>query len=66
MFGVAFSQEGDDLSSTQILPDGFGVISAISRYAIRPMPRAAALALQARNCVNQCQGLLRIVAVGPS
>jgi hypothetical protein len=65
MFGVPSSKEGDDISSTQASPDGFGSISAISCYAVRPMPRTAALALQFRNCVNQRERLLRIVAIGP-
>jgi hypothetical protein len=38
----------------------------VAQYAVRTMPWASPLSLQAWDGVNQCKGLLRVVAVGPS
>jgi hypothetical protein len=63
MFCVAFSEKGDDISRAQVVPDRLGVISTISREAIRTTTRPTSFSLQSRNGINKCKCLLRVVAI---
>jgi hypothetical protein len=58
VFSVALCKKRDDASFTQALPDCLRVITAFAAHAIRTMARSSALTLQARDCINQREGLL--------
>jgi len=47
------------------LPDCLRVITTVTQHAIRPMAWASPLSLQGWDCVNECEGLLRVVTIGP-
>jgi hypothetical protein len=64
VFGVALRERRHNAAGTQTLPDRLNVIATVAQYAIRTMPWASPLSLQAWDGVNQCEGLLRVVAVG--
>ena len=64
MFGVALREPRHNAAGTQTLPDCLRVITAVAQYAVRTMPWASQLSLQAWDGVNQCEGLLRVVTIG--
>jgi hypothetical protein len=65
MFCVALGEPRHDVAGTQTLPDCRHVITTVSQHAIRTMARSSSLALQGWDGINQCEGLLRVVAIGP-
>jgi len=65
MFGIALRKKRVDASVTQTLPDRLRVITTVAQYAIRTMPWASPLSLQSWDGINQCEGLLRVIAIGP-
>ncbi len=65
MFGVALRKKRFDVAGTQTLADCFGVIAPVAQYAIRTMARSSPLSLQRWYGINQCEGLLRVVRIGP-
>jgi hypothetical protein len=64
VFGVALRERRHNAAGTQTLPDRLNVIATVAQYAIRTMPWASPLSLQAWDGVNQCEGLLRVVTIG--
>ena len=65
MFGFALRKKRDDVASKQTLADCFGVIAPVAEYAIRTMARSSTLSLQGWDGINQSEGLLRVVTIGP-
>jgi hypothetical protein len=65
MFRIALRKKRDDASVTQTLPDRLRVITTVAQYAIGTMPWASPLSLQSWDGINQCEGLLRVIAIGP-
>jgi hypothetical protein len=65
VFGVALRQKRDNASVTQTLSDRFSIVTTVTQHAARTMARASALSLQEWNGINECEGLLGIVSVGP-
>ena len=65
MFGVALRKKRDDVAGTQTSPDCLGVVTVVAQYAVRTMPLASPLSLQGWDCINQCEGLLRVVMISP-
>ena len=53
MFCIALRQMRDDESVTQTLPDGFGIVTAVTEHAVRTPARSSALSLQGRDRINQ-------------
>jgi hypothetical protein len=66
MFGVALGEPRLDVAGTQTMADCLGVIATVAQHAIRTMPRSSTLALQGWDGINQWEGLLRVVTIGPS
>lgn len=66
MFSISLREPRRDVTGTKTSADCFGVITPVAYDAIRTMARTTSLSLQARDGVNQCKCLLRVVAVGPS
>lgn len=65
MFGVPLRKKRDDVAGTQIFADYLSVIASVAEYAIRPMARSSSLSLQRWDGINERDGLLRVVAIGP-
>jgi hypothetical protein len=64
MFDVALREPRHDAAGTQTSPDCLRVIATVAQQTIRTMARSPSLALQGWNGINQCEGLLRIIAIG--
>jgi ABC-type uncharacterized transport system involved in gliding motility auxiliary subunit len=62
--GAAHSQQRQDVTRAQAVPDGGRVIAAVAEHADRPASGSAAFALQWRNRINQGQSFLRVVSIG--
>ena len=52
------------MAGTKIFPDSLSVITTVAKYAVRTMPWASPLSLQAWDGVNEFEGLLRIALIG--
>jgi hypothetical protein len=66
MFGVALRKKGDDVADAQTLPDCRRVIATVPQHAMRTMAWTSMLSLQGWDSFNECEGLLRVIAIGPS
>jgi len=65
MFGVALRKKRNDVAGKQTFADCLSVIAPVAQYAIRPMARPSSLSLQRWDGINQSEGLLRVVTIGP-
>jgi hypothetical protein len=65
VFRVALRKKRDNASVTQTLSDRFSIVTTVTQHAARTIARASALSLQEWNGINECEGLLGIVSVGP-
>jgi hypothetical protein len=65
MFGVTHREQRHDAAFTQTLADGLSVIATVAQHAVRTMARSSSRSLQAWDSLNQCEGLLRVVTIGP-
>jgi hypothetical protein len=65
VLSVALCKKRDNVSVTQTLPDRFRVITTVAEQAIGTMAWTSSLSLQGWDGINQCECLLRVVAIGP-
>lgn len=63
MLGSAHSQQGSDVTSPETAPNGNGVVAAVPKHTVWPLPRSPTFAVQRRNRIHQRQGLLRVIPV---
>jgi hypothetical protein len=64
MIGISLREPRDNATATETAPDRLGVITTVAQNTIRTMARAPALSLKEWDGINECEGLLRIVAIG--
>src|SRR5512143_462802 len=65
VLGVAFRQDGFDMSGEEFLAVRFGVVAAVSQHGVRPVPRSARPPAESGDRVHEGQELRDIVGVGP-
>jgi len=53
------------VAGKQSFADCLSVIAPVAQYAIRQMARPSSLSLQRWDGINQSEGLLRVVTIGP-
>jgi hypothetical protein len=64
MFGVSLGQQRLDSANSQATPIRISVVATVAYHAIRPITWPSSFSLQDRDRINECEGLLRIVAIG--
>jgi hypothetical protein len=53
------------MSGPKTSPDRLRVITTVAQHAVGTMARSSSLSLQEWDGINQCEGLLRVIAIGP-